>query len=61
VGTPAQLAACAVTGMAAAVATTWLGAHWRSWASARLGHDWIGAGLEDAAALTLAATAARSH
>jgi uncharacterized membrane protein len=56
--TPAQLAACVVTSMAAAAATAWLGSRWRGWASDRLGHDWMGAGIEDAAALALAGTAA---
>jgi uncharacterized membrane protein len=51
-------ACCAVIGLGAAVATAWLGWHWRAWAAARLGHDWIGAGLEDVTTLTLAATAA---
>jgi hypothetical protein len=57
-GRPARITACAVTSMAAAAATAWLGARWRGWASDRLGHDWMGAGIEDAAALALAATAA---
>jgi uncharacterized membrane protein len=49
-GSPAQLAGCVAAS---------LGSRWRAWAAARLGHDWIGAGLEDAAAVTLATLAAR--
>jgi uncharacterized membrane protein len=60
-GPPARIIACAVTSMAAAAATAWLGARWRGWASDRLGQDWLGAGIEDAAALALAATAAFGH
>jgi uncharacterized membrane protein len=55
----AQLAACAVASTGAALATAWLGSRWRAWAAPQFGHDWIGAGLEDVAALTLAALAAR--
>lgn len=55
---PVLAACCAVTGLGAAAATAWLGSRWRAWATARLGHDWIGAGLEDVTALTLAAAAA---
>jgi uncharacterized membrane protein len=58
-GSPAQLAGCVAASVGAALATTWLGSRWRAWAAARLGHDWIGAGLEDAAAVTLATLAAR--
>jgi uncharacterized membrane protein len=56
---PAQLAGCVAASVGAALATTWLGSRWRSWAAARFGHDWFGAGLEDAAALSLATLAAR--
>ncbi len=55
--TSAEMASCAVAGLGAAVATAWLGLQWRTWAKARFGQDWIGAGVEDAATLTLAATA----
>jgi uncharacterized membrane protein len=53
-------AVCAVTGAAAAGAAAWLGSQWRAFAAPRLGHDWIGALVEDAAAVTLAAVAART-
>jgi uncharacterized membrane protein len=52
------MAGCALTGAAAAGASAWLGARWRAFAAPRLGHDWIGALIEDAAAVTLAAVAA---
>jgi uncharacterized membrane protein len=54
----AELAACLLVAVGAAAATAWAGTRWRAWASDRLGRDWIGAGLEDAAALALAAAAA---
>jgi|GEM_PF-738743 len=55
---PARLAAGVVVSASAAVATAWLGVRWRTWARARFGQDWTGAGLEDAAAITVAAVAA---
>jgi uncharacterized membrane protein len=55
----AQLAACVVVSTGTALATAWLGSRWRAWAAPRLGHDWIGAVIEDAAAVTLATVAAR--
>jgi uncharacterized membrane protein len=55
----AQLAACVATSVGAAVATAWLGSRWRAWAAPRLGHDWIGAVIEDAVTLTLATVATR--
>jgi uncharacterized membrane protein len=55
----AQLTACVVVSTGTAVAAAWLGSRWRPWAAPRLGHDWIGAVIEDAAALTLATVAAR--
>jgi uncharacterized membrane protein len=54
-----QLTACVVASTGAALATAWLGSRWRAWAAPQFGHDWIGAGLEDVAALTLATLAAR--
>jgi uncharacterized membrane protein len=54
-----QLAACVVASTSAAAATAWLGSQWRAWAAPRLGHDWIGAVIEDATAVTLATVAAR--
>jgi uncharacterized membrane protein len=54
----ARLAACLLAAVGAAAATAWAGPRWRSWASGRFGRDWIGAGLEDAAAVALAAAAA---
>ena len=51
-------AACVVAGAGTAAATSWLGTRWRAWASARLGHDWIGAVMEDAVAVGLAVDAA---
>jgi uncharacterized membrane protein len=55
--TAAETASCAATAVTAALATAWLGLHWRGWAAAQFGHDWIGAVLEDLTTLTLAATA----
>jgi hypothetical protein len=60
-GTPARLAACVVVAVGVAAATAWAGTRWRAWAAGRLGHDWVGAGLEDAAAVILAAAAVRSE
>jgi uncharacterized membrane protein len=59
-GTPSRTAACILASLGAATATAWLGSRWRSWASTRLGQDWMGASLEDVVALILAATAAVS-
>jgi uncharacterized membrane protein len=56
---PAQVAGCVAASVGAALATTWLGTRWRAWAAARFGHDWIGAVMEDATAVTLATVAAR--
>ena len=56
---PAQLAGCVAASVGAAVATAWLGTRWRAWAASRFGHDWIGAVMEDATAVTLATAAAR--
>jgi uncharacterized membrane protein len=56
---PAQVAGCVAASVGAALATTWLGSRWRAWAAARFGHDWIGAVIEDATAVTLATAAAR--
>jgi uncharacterized membrane protein len=56
---PAQLAGCVAASVGAAVATAWLGTRWRTWAASRFGHDWIGAVMEDATAVTLATAAAR--
>ena len=58
----AEVAACVTAATGTAVATAWLGVKWRAWASARFGRDWIGASLEDAAAIgtaTVAATLSR--
>jgi uncharacterized membrane protein len=55
----ARLAGCVAASVGAAVATAWLGTRWRSWAASRFGHDWIGAVMEDATAITLATAAAR--
>lgn len=55
--TPAETAYCAAAAVTAALATAWLGLHWRGWAAAQFGHDWIGAVIEDLTTLTLAATA----
>jgi hypothetical protein len=38
--------------------TAWLGLRWRQWAGPRAGHDWIGACLEDVAAVGVVAAAA---
>ena len=57
-GGPALVAACVVIGAGSAVGACWLGAQWRAWASARLGRDWIGAVIEDAVAISVAAAAA---
>jgi uncharacterized membrane protein len=54
----AEVAACVAAATGTAVATTWLGVKWRAWASARFGRDWIGASLEDAAAIGTATAAA---
>jgi uncharacterized membrane protein len=56
---PAPAAACVLAATGAAVTAAWAGARWRAWASARLGGDRPGALIEDAAAVTLAAAAAR--
>jgi uncharacterized membrane protein len=58
---PAQVAGCVAASVGAAVATAWLGTRWRSWAASRFGHDWIGAVMEDATAITLATAAARQQ
>jgi uncharacterized membrane protein len=55
--TAAETASCAAAAVTAALATAWLGLHWRGWAAAQFGHDWIGAVIEDLTTLTLAATA----
>jgi uncharacterized membrane protein len=57
-GQAALAAACAATGAGTAVAAAWLGVQWRAWASGRFGRDWIGAVIEDAAAISLATAAA---
>ncbi len=46
--------------LAASVGASYLGHAWRGWAADRLGRDWPGALLEDAAAVTLAAVATRA-
>jgi uncharacterized membrane protein len=56
---PAQVGSCVAASVGAAVATAWLGTRWRAWAASRFGHDWIGAVMEDATAVTLATVAAR--
>ena len=56
---PAQVGGCVAASVGAALATAWLGSRWRSWAASRFGHDWIGAVMEDATAVTLATAAAR--
>jgi uncharacterized membrane protein len=56
---PPGLASRLAGAVGAALATTWLGTRWRAWAAARFGHDWIGAVMEDATAVTLATVAAR--
>ena len=43
----------------ASLASAYGGHAWRGWASARLGRDWPGAVLEDAAAVALAGLATR--
>jgi uncharacterized membrane protein len=58
-GTSARMTACVLAAVGAAAATARAGTRWRTWAGDRLGHDWIAAGLEDAAALALAAAAVR--
>jgi len=55
--TPAETGSCAAAAVTAALATAWLGLHWRGWAAAQFGHAWIGAVLEDLTTLALAATA----
>jgi uncharacterized membrane protein len=57
-GGPALVATCVAIGAGSAVGACWLGAQWRSAASARLGRDWIGAVIEDVVAISLAAAAA---
>jgi uncharacterized membrane protein len=57
--TATVLTACALTGAGVAGASAWLGSQWRAFAAPRLGQDWIGALIEDAATVTLAAVAAR--
>jgi uncharacterized membrane protein len=56
---PAQVAGCVAASVGAVLATAWLGTRWRAWAASRFGHDWIGAVMEDATAVTLATAAAR--
>jgi uncharacterized membrane protein len=58
--TVASAAACAAVATVVTVGSAWLGVRWRSWAAARTGHDFIGASLEDATALSLAWLAART-
>lgn len=57
---PAQVAVCAVVGAAAAVAGSYGGSRFRTWASGRTGHDWIGAFVEDAAVVALTVAAVKS-
>jgi uncharacterized membrane protein len=54
------MAVCALAGAATAGASAWLGSRWRAFAAPRLGQDWPGALIEDAAAVTLAAVAAQA-
>lgn len=51
---------CALTGGAAAIGASWLGARWRQWAAPRLGSDFFAAALEDAAVIALAYAATRT-
>jgi uncharacterized membrane protein len=53
-------AAATAVAVGTALAAAWLGSHWRRVATRRLGRDWPGAVLEDAAAVSLAAAAVRS-
>jgi uncharacterized membrane protein len=50
-------AAGAAVALAAALGTSWLGAHWRGYASSVFGTDRVGAVIEDAVALALAGAA----
>jgi hypothetical protein len=47
-------------GMSLPLAAAWLGSRWRRVATRHLGRDWPGAVIEDAAAVSVAAAAARS-
>ena len=55
----ARTVACAAVATAAAVGAAVLGTRWRGWAVNRFGHDYVGAGLEDALAVGLASLSAR--
>lgn len=55
----ARTVACAAVATAAAVGASWLGVRWRTWAAGRIGHDYVGAGLEDVLAASLAALSTR--
>jgi uncharacterized membrane protein len=55
----AELAASAALAAGCAVAAAWLGTRWRAAAARRLGHDYIGAVLEDGAAVSAAWAASR--
>jgi uncharacterized membrane protein len=55
----ARTVACVTVAAAAAVGASWLGVKWRGWAAARTGHDYVGAGLEDALAVCLAGLSVR--
>jgi uncharacterized membrane protein len=52
--------AAAAVAVGTALAAAWLGSHWRRVAARRVGRDWPGAILEDAAAESLAWAAVRS-
>ncbi|GGM01088.1 hypothetical protein [Nakamurella endophytica] len=55
----APMAGAAAVSMAAAAAASFLGVHWRALAARRFRTDAVGAGLEDALTVALAAAAAR--
>lgn len=55
----AEMIVCVGVASATAVGSSFLGASWRSWAARRFGSDYLGAVLEDVAAITLACAGAR--
>jgi uncharacterized membrane protein len=56
-GRAAELTACVLVAVGTAAAAAWAGTRWRAWASGQFGRDWVGAGIEDATAVSLGAVA----
>jgi uncharacterized membrane protein len=52
--------ACVAAATATAVGASWLGARWRGWAADRTGRGYVGAGVEDILAASLAGLSLRA-